>query len=204
MFSFKKHVRSLPQYLGALIAITILMACNVISIFNKNSPILQSPDSQVVQPTAIELDEAYQTYEGEINGVKYSIEYPANFIYSTADGWDKFCLDVDDNLCVAVRRPDGLWNDPETMATDVMTGFGNEVNNFNIYHQQHTITADGFTAYWVGCTYSMQDVNFESSHLFVVVQHVGFEIAGYGEAEMMKTYDTVIKKMMESFLLGYN
>jgi hypothetical protein len=156
------------------------------------------------QPTTAESGEAYLVYDGEIDGVKYSIEHPANFTFSSASGWDEFCLDVHDSLCVGIRRPMGKWSDPEVMATDLMTGLSKEVSDFNIYHQQHTVTADGFTAYWVGCTYTLNGVKFEGSYTFLVVQNVSFEIAAYGEPEMMKTYQPIIKKIMESFLLGYN
>ena len=204
MSPFKTHAHGLVQCIIALTVIVLLLACNTISIFNKSGPTSQSQNPYVQQPTAVDLGGDYLTYEGEINGVKYTIDHPANFTFSSAGGWDEFCLDVDDNLCVGIRRPEGNWSDPEAMATDVMTGLGREVSDFNIYHQQHTVTADGFTAYWVGCTYSSKGVKYEGSYLFVVVQNVGFEIAGYGEPEMMKTYQSTIKKMMESFILVYN
>jgi hypothetical protein len=146
----------------------------------------------------------YTTYEGNLNGVTYTIRLPASFIYSSAGEWDKFCLDNDPDLCVAINHQNGNWNDPQEMADEVMAGFSREVTQFKIDHQQHTTTADGFTAYWVGSTYTQGGVNYESSRLFVVVQHVGFDIMGYGEPEMMNTYQSVIKAMMESFTLGYN
>ncbi len=146
----------------------------------------------------------YTTYEGNLNGVTYTIRLPASFIYSSAGEWDKFCLENDPNLCVAIRHQNGNWNDPQEMANEVMAGFSREVTQFKIDHQQHTTTADGFSAYWVGSTYTQDGVDYESSRLFVVVQHVGFDIMGYGQPEMMNTYQSVIKAMLESFTLGYN
>lgn len=146
----------------------------------------------------------YIIYEGDLKGVKYTLRLPGSFIYNSAGEWDKFCLDKDPDLCVAVRRQNGNWNDPEEMANEVMAGFSRDVTHFKIDHQQHTTTADGFTAYWVGSTYTQGGVDYESSRLFVLVQHVGFEIMGYGEPEMMKTYQPVIKTMLESFTLAYN
>jgi hypothetical protein len=146
----------------------------------------------------------YTTYEGNLNGVNYTIRLPASFIYSSAGEWDKFCLDSDPDLCVAIRHQNGNWNDPQEMANEVMAGFSRELTQFKIDHQQHTTTADGFTAYWVGSTYTQGGVDYESSRLFVVIQHVGFDIMGFGEPEMMNTYQSVIKGMIESFSIAYN
>ncbi len=146
----------------------------------------------------------YTTFEGKLNGVSYTINIPANFIFSTDGVWDKFCLDEDPNLCVGVLHQNGNWNDPEEMANEMMTTFKQEVTNLQIYHQQHTTTADGFNAYWVGSTYTRDGLDYESSHVFVLVQHVGFQIMGFGQPEIMTIYQPVIKAMMESFLLGYN
>jgi hypothetical protein len=143
-------------------------------------------------------------YEGDLNGIKYTIHLPAGFIYSSSGDWDQFCLDEDPNLCVAVRRQNGNWNDPEDMANEVMAAFGQDVTRLKINHQQHTKTTDGFTAYWVDATYTNNGLNYASSRLYVIVQHVGFEVIGFGQPEMMKKYQAVIKAIMESFVFEYN
>lgn len=146
----------------------------------------------------------YSIYEGDLGGVSYTMKLSASFLYSSDGDWDKFCLDEDPNLCVGVLHQNGNWNDPEEMANELIATFSQEVTDLQISHQQHTTTADGFNAYWVGTTYTRGGLLYEGSHLFVLVQHVGFEIMGFGQPEIMKTYQPVIKAMMESFSLGYN
>jgi len=143
-------------------------------------------------------------HEGYLNGVGYTITHPNNFLYESDGDWDRFCLDEDPDLCVGVLHQNGNWNNSEEMANELIAAFSQSVDDYQIYHSQTTITADGFDAYWVGATYTQGAQPFESSHLFVLVQHVGFEIMGYGSTDKMETYQPVIKSIMESFLLGYN
>ncbi len=65
-------------------------------------------------------------------------------------------------------------------------------------------TTDGFTADWVGCTYTRAGVAYESPRLFVMIQPVRFEVAGYAPADQREMYAPVIKKMIESLPIAYN
>jgi hypothetical protein len=151
-----------------------------------------------------EFGGTYDVFEGELNGVSYSLHFPANFLPASANGVDRLCDENDENLCVTIRRPIGSWEDAQGMADALMAELRSEVTQLNIQHQQHTTTADGFPAYWVGCTYTRDGVAYQSSRLFVMVQNVSFEIAGYGEPEKMETYAPLIKMMIESFTIVYN
>jgi hypothetical protein len=168
------------------------------------SAAVANDDTPTIQPPASESG-TYVTYEGDFHGVKYTIDHLENFTHSTSGDWQEFCLDVHDNLCVGVLPINGDWADSKAMAIDQMGLLKKNVSDFNIYHEQSTKTAvDGFPAYWVGCTYTWNGVNYDNSRLFVLVQHVGFIINAYGEPEMMQEYQAAIKKMMESFVLAYN
>lgn len=154
------------------------------------------------QNTIPEAGGTYETYHGDFHGVKYSINYPGGFTHASRDGWELFCLQG--KACFGVHPQNGTWSDAQDMSEKVLSVFRQGVSNFKISHQQSTTTKDGFSAYWVGCTYTQNAANYESSRMFVMVQQVGFELAGYGDPDFMKTYGPIFKTMMESFTFEYN
>lgn len=90
------------------------------------------------------------------------------------------------------------------MADEIITGFSSSVGNYQELNRQSTSTGEGFPAYWVGYTYTWQDKNLEGSRLFVVIQHVGFDIAAEGDPALMDKYRSVIKSIVDSFRIAYN
>ena len=156
-------------------------------------------------PTMTGMGASRFTYEGEANGVQYEIDYPAVFVHTTTGGWQNFCLDAPEQLCVSVQREEGNWDTPKAMADEIMTAFASSVGDYQELGRQSASTAEGMSAYQVEYTYTWHDTKLKGVSLFVLVQHVGFEIAGYGEPPMMEVYyQAVIKGMMESFRLNYN
>ena len=64
--------------------------------------------------------------------------------------------------------------------------------------------ADGFPAFWVAYTYNFHDRYLEGSRLFIVLQHVGFDIAAEGDPALMEKYRSEINSIIESFSIDYN
>jgi hypothetical protein len=64
--------------------------------------------------------------------------------------------------------------------------------------------ADGFPAYRMDSTYTYKDTGYDSMNIFIVIQHVGFEIAADGEARKLAAYHKIMEGIMNSFTLEYN
>jgi hypothetical protein len=172
----------------------------VINLSTPKSPAKMTPTTL---PTAVP-DNTVSLYEGDFNGVKYSVIYPGDFSHSSAYGWEQFCLTKHDRLCVSVHPSNGSWNDAQAMADDVMGQRKTDpsLSSFTIYHQQSTNSSDGYPAYWVGSTYTYKGDAFESSSLFIVIQHIGFEIVADGEPQMMEAYRQILNSIISSFTVG--
>jgi hypothetical protein len=226
MYPVRNSVYRIKWTAALLVALLGTLACNAVTrlIQPETAPppqaaiTVEAPTAQVVmtveaQPTnspndgqeqAPESGEANFTYDGDFNGVKYQLDLPANFIHSTSGGWQQFCLDASDKLCVSIQPQSGSWNDAEAMADEVITGFSRSVGNYQELDRQSTYSGEGFPAYQVGYTYTWHDKNLEGSRLFIVVQNIGFDISAEGQAALMDKYRAEIKSIMDSFRLNYN
>lgn len=214
-----------PQRIILLVWMLLLAAgvvsCNFLRVFSESettptstptsqSASLEPPvdtataEAPTIHPTAEESDGAMSTYPGDYNGVQYALDYPENFVHTTEGGWESFCLDAVQKLCVSVQPQSGDWNDAQAMADAIITDFSSAVGDYRELSRESTYTFDGFEAYKVGYTYSFQGQNLEGSRMFVVVQHVGFDIAGEGELDLMEANRDLINEIMGSFRLLYN
>lgn len=189
-----------------IIAALGMLACNALTRFNK-------PETMEAQPTSNPSDGQAEipemggvkiTYDGDYNGIKYQLDYPASFIHSTSGDWQEFCLDGSYKLCVSIQPQNGDWNDTEAMADEIITGFSSAVSNYQELGRQDTYSGDGFPASLVTYTYIWQGKDLEGSQLFVLIQHIGFDIAAEGDPIIMDTYRSVIESIVDSFRLDYN
>jgi hypothetical protein len=188
--------------IAAILVVTLAMlACNVLNRF-------MTPEaSAATQPAPEEipiLSGATSTYNGDYNGVKYHIALPVEFVHSTSGGWEQFCLETSEKLCVSIQPQNGNWNDSEAMANEIIGGFSSTVSNYKEIDHKSTFSGDGFPAYWVGYTYTWQDTDLEGSRLFIVIQHIGFDIATEGSPALMDQFRSDTQKIVDSFLFDYN
>jgi hypothetical protein len=191
-----------------------MLACNAVTWFNKPEIISTSqPEAVEALPTSSPSDGQAEipemggvkiTYDGDFNGIKYQIDYPAAFIHGTSGGWQEFCLDGSEKLCVGIQPQNGNWNDTEAMADEIITGFSSAVGNYQELDRQTTYSGDGFPAFLVTYTYTWQGKDLEGSRLFILIQHIGFDIAAEGDAVMMEKYRSVIQSIVDSFRVDYN
>jgi hypothetical protein len=155
-------------------------------------------------PTAV-ASNVISSFDGDYNGVKYSVLYPGDFSHTSSNGWELFCLTTDKNLCVSVHPRNGNWDDSKALADEVMGEVRDRTSNMVIYDEKSTTTnMDGFPAYWMGASYTYKGVDYDSSNLFVVVQHIGFEITADGEPQKVEAYRRILDSIMNSFQLMYN
>ncbi len=144
-------------------------------------------------------------YDADFDGIRYSVIYPENFTHISTGEWEQFCLNSGDSLCVSIQiHRNGSWANAQALADETMAKIKKEVVNLEIYHQQSTMDADGFPAYWVGCYFTDQGIYYQSDKLFIVIQHIGFEIVTLGDPKMMESYQKTLKEIVESFRVGYN
>jgi hypothetical protein len=155
-------------------------------------------------PTAVPAN-SISSFDGDYNGVKYSVLYPGDFTHTSSNGWELFCLATDKSLCVTVHPRNGNWTDAKALADEVMGQVREKTSNMVIYDEKSTTTnMDGFPAYWMGASYTYKGVDIDSSNLFVVVQHIGFEIAADGAPQKVEAYRRILDSMMNSFQLLYD
>jgi hypothetical protein len=172
---------------------------------------LNSPTSKVISkkkltplPTAIP-DNTTSLFEGNFNGVKYSAIYPGDFFYISQPYVELFCLKEDDSLCVSIHPSNGNWTDAKAMADEAIKKAKKEKSNLDVYQQKNILTAsDGLPAFWVGGKYSEKGIDYESIYIFIVMQHIGFEIVADGEAQKVEAYREILNGIMNSFSLEYN
>jgi len=155
-------------------------------------------------PTSVASD-VINSFDGDFNGVKYSVLYPGDFSHASSNGWELFCLTTDKSLCVTVHPRNGNWTDAKAMADEVMGQVREKTSNMVIYDEKSTTTnMDGFPAYWMGASYTYNGIDNDSSNLFVVVQNIGFEITADGAPQKVEAYRRILDSMMNSFQLLYN
>lgn len=155
-------------------------------------------------PTSV-ASNVINSFDGDYNGVKYSVLYPGDFSHTSSNGWELFCLTTDKTLCVTVHPRNGNWANAKALADEVMGQVREKTSNMIIYDEKSTTTnMDGFPAYWMGASYTYKGVDIDSSNLFVVVQHIGFEIAADGAPQKVEAYRRILDCMMNSFQLLYN
>ena len=188
--------------IAAILAVTLAMlACNVLNRF-------KTPDTTATRQSASEqipvLSGTVSTYDGEYNDVKYRIDLPVEFAHSTSGGWEQFCLNSTKKLCVSIQPQNGNWNDSEAMANEIIGGFSSTVSNYLEIDHKSTFSGDGFPAFWVAYTYTWQGADLEGSRLFILIQHIGFDIATEGSPAWMDEFRSVTQKIVDSFRLDYN
>jgi hypothetical protein len=206
MNTVRNSIKQIRLIAVVLIVALGVLACNVLTRSTEpETASTPQPVTLEAHSTTSQNDGPVEfTYDGEFNGVKYQLDLPAGFIHSTSGGWQEFCLKAPDELCVSIQPQSGTWNESEVMADEIITGFSSSVGNYQELNRRSTSTGDGFPAYSVGYTYFWQDKNIEGSRLFVVIQHVGFDIAAEGSSAMMDEYRSVIKSIVDSFRIDYN
>jgi hypothetical protein len=214
MYTVRNSIQR-PNWIAALLIVSLgMLACNVLTLFNK-SETASTPQSETVETQSTsgpsdgqaeipEMGGVKITYDGDFNGIKYQLDYPAAFIHSTSGGWQEFCLEGSEKLCVSIQPQNGNWNDTEAMADEIITGFSSAVGNYQELDRQNTYSGDGFPAFLVTYTYSWQGKDLEGSRLFILIQHIGFDIAAEGDSVMMDKYRSVINSIVDSFRLDYN
>lgn len=144
-------------------------------------------------------------FEGNYRGLGFTALYTEKFSHTSSNGWELFCLKSDKSVCVSIYPHNGNWDDAQALANEEMEKVRKKTSNMTIYQEQSiTMASDGFPAYWIGSTYTYKGVNYDSSNLFIVVQHIGFNIVADGEAQKFESYRGDLECIMNSVATTYN
>jgi len=161
-------------------------------------------DETTPVPTIMSMGASWMTFEGDFNGIKYSIDHPFVFIHSSSGGWQQLCLDAPEKLCVSAQPQTGNWKNAKEFSDDVLSGFSSTVGDYQEISRRDVITADGLAAIEVHYTCTWQGESLEGVRRFAVNKSTGFDIAAEGDPVMMSVYQAIIKNMLDSFRLANN
>jgi len=152
-----------------------------------------------MNPVTLPLQDLYPSRNSS-DWIDYMIDISVPFTFRKEGSGDLFCLrESDGKACLFIIRHFNEWNSPEEAADTIIDDYAKQVNNFEIYHQQSTYSAEGYPAYWVGAHFSAGENNYESSHLFIQAKNGVFQVFTYAPTDLIEQYRESLKKIAESF-----